>query len=380
MQRDCQEVQGDTTSRFITPSVYEPSSVRASETDEGLPADQSHEATGSLAPATCHDTGEVELALPQSSSIADDLCYAREVLARSRAAVMQLLSDVRLGRVLHQADVAPVLLDISSSVDQHPSALISCARLKARDEYTYMHSVAVAALMLNLGRRMGLSERERWDAGLAGLLHDVGKMAIPDDILNKPASLSETEFAVMRTHSERGYAMLLASSDIPEIALDVCLHHHERVDGTGYPHGLKGSEISLYARMGAICDVYDAITSRRTYKDAWSPSESLARMYSWKGHFDGEVLQSFIKSLGIYPIGSLVRLSSGLLGVVIGQNEEHALRPVVRCFYSAQHRRIVPAVDIDLSSTTGGDAVVSREQPEAWGFSDWNSFWTKLVA
>jgi len=312
-------------------------------------------------------------------TLLDELQHAREVLARSREAVMRLLRDVRLGRSISLAEVHPVLEDISSSVARHPSALISCAKLKSRDEYTYMHSVAVAALMLNLARRLGLDEQEVHDAGMAGLLHDIGKMAVPEAILNKPGKLSDEEFALVRTHSERGHSMLLAAGDMPEIALDVCLHHHERVDGTGYPHGLRGSEISIHARMGAICDVYDAVTSARVYKDAWQPADSLARMYSWKGHFDEAVLEAFIKSLGIYPIGSLVRLSSGQLAVVVDQREEDAMRPLVRSFYSAVACRPTMPSTIDLAASARGEVIVRRENPANWGFADWDNKWQKLL-
>jgi len=140
--------------------------------------------------------------------------------------------------------------------------------------------------MVSLARQLGLSEDLVREAGLAGLLHDVGKMTMPVEVLNKPGSLTDAEFVVMRSHPERGHALLLAAGSIPASALDVCLHHHEKYDGSGYPYRLQGEAISLFARMGAVCDVYDAITSNRPYKKAWNPAESLARMAQWTGHFD----------------------------------------------------------------------------------------------
>ena len=164
-----------------------------------------------------------------------------------------------------------------------------------------MHSVAVCALMVALARQLGHDDAACRDAGLAGLLHDLGKAAMPLDILNKPDKLSPAEFAIIRSHPVRGHEMLLESKGAPQAALDVCLHHHERVDGEGYPHRLSGERLSQLARMGAVCDVYDAITSNRPYKAGWDPSVSIARMASWKGQFDEAVFGAFVRSLGIYP-------------------------------------------------------------------------------
>jgi hypothetical protein len=161
--------------------------------------------------------------------------------------------------------------------------------------------------------------------------------------------------------------------------LDVCLHHHEKTDGSGYPKGLSDSEISLFAKMGAVCDVYDAITSNRPYKAGWDPAESLRRMAEWaKGHFDTQVFQAFVKSLGIYPIGSLVRLSSGRLGVVVEQTGKSLTTPSVKVFFSTKSNlRIVPEI-IDLSRAGVTEKIVGREDPEKWRFSDLNELWSGI--
>ena len=243
---------------------------------------------------------DVESVAPtQPCSVQDELQRASRLLKRSKEQVC-----------------LPLVEQISASLARNGSALLGLARLKTKDEYTYMHSVAVCALMVALARQLGLP-RTVQEAGMAGLLHDIGKMAMPLDVLNKPGKLTEDEYAIMRSHPERGHAMLLAAlTSVSDAALDVCLHHHEKVDGTGYPHRLAGERISLLARMGAICDVYDAITSNRPYKAAWTP-RSLARMAQWQGHFDTRLLHAFVRAVGIYPLGSLVRLQSGRLGVVI---------------------------------------------------------------
>ena len=251
--------------------------------------------------------------------------------------------------------------EISDSVLRHPNALISLARLKTSDEYTYMHSVAVCALMIALARQLGLPERQVREAGEAGLLHDIGKMAIPDAILNKPGKLTDGEFDTMRSHPEKGAQMLLDCGQISALVLDVCLHHHEKYDGSGYPHRLSGEQISLFARMGAVCDVYDAITSDRPYKKGWDPAESIRKMAEWKGHFDPQVFQAFVKSVGIYPVGALVRLESGRLGVVMEQNDKSLLMPRVKVFFSARSRLPIPQEVVDLAKLVGRDKIVGRE-------------------
>src|SRR5690606_2271950 len=161
------------------------------------------------------------------------------------------------------------------------------------------HSIAVCALMANLARRMDLDAGAQQELGSAGLLHDVGKMLIPKEILNKPGKLSVAEMEVMRTQAVRGHELLKKRGKPPNAALEVCLSHHEKMDGSGYPERLAGAQIGLAARMGAVCDVYDAVTSNRPYKEAWSPAECLASMFSWEGHFDEDILSLFIRSVGI---------------------------------------------------------------------------------
>jgi len=240
-----------------------------------------------------------------------------------------------------------------------------------------MHSVAVCALMVALARQLGLSDEETRSAGVAGLLHDLGKAAMPMDVLNKPGKLTDAEFAIIKGHPEAGYEMLLRGSGVNEMALDVCLHHHEKTDGSGYPKRLKDAEISLYAKMGAVCDVYDAITSNRPYKTGWDPAESLRKMAEWaNGHFDPQVFQAFVKSLGIYPIGSLVLLSSGRLGIVVEQSQKSLLAPHVKVFFSTKaNARIRPEI-VDLSRPGCPEKIAGREDPSKWNFPDLNELWS----
>ncbi|GFM79966.1 cyclic di-GMP phosphodiesterase [Pseudomonas cichorii] len=311
----------------------------------------------------------------QPCELAEEIGYARELCLRSKAAVARIFSDVRMGRIAELEDMGDLIDDISDSLARHPDALLSLARLKSADEYTYMHSVAVGGLMIALARQLALPESLVKEAGLAGLLHDVGKLAIPSAILSKPGKLSDDEFAIVRKHPELGCQLLGESKHFSPRVLDVCLHHHERFDGSGYPDRLAGSQISLFARMGAICDVYDAITSDRPYKACWSPAESISRMAEWTGHFDEKIFQAFVKCVGIYPVGSLVRLESGNLGIVMEQNKTSLLAPKVKVFYSALCKMPIAHTLIDLSTQAGEDRIVSRECAKNWGFKNLDHLW-----
>lgn len=321
-------------------------------------------------------------AVQQRVSMQEEAARAAKICAKSKQAVVSMFQEARMGNAIDAKDCAPLVEEISSSVARNPGALISLARLKTADDYTYMHSVAVCALMIALSRQLGLSEEETRQAGLAGLLHDLGKAMVPNAILNKPGKLTDEEFTEVKKHPEYGHEALLQGSGVPEMALDVCLHHHEKVDGSGYPKGLKAEQITLFAKMGAVCDVYDAITSNRPYKAGWDPAESLRKMAEWaKGHFDEAVFQAFVKSLGIYPVGSLVRLDSGRLGVVFEQSEKSLLAPKIKVFYSIKsNTRIRPEI-IDLSRPPGNtDKIAGREDPAKWNFPDLNELWAGAAA
>ena len=314
---------------------------------------------------------------PAKVTVEQELQIAAQVIARSKAAVTAMFNDVRMGRAVDLAVSEMVIDDISESIARNTTALVSLVRLKNQHDYTYMHSVAVCALMIALARQLKLSPVEIREAGAAGLLHDIGKMAVPSAILNKPGKLSDDEFTAVKQHPQAGHDLLQQAGEVGEIAMDVCLHHHEKMDGSGYPHRLKGEQISLYARMGAICDVYDAVTSDRAYKQGWPAAESIKKMASWcDSHFDAQLFRAFVKSVGIYPAGSLVRLSSGRLGVVIEQSETSLLTPRVRVFFSTKsNTHLAPAI-VDLGVPGEREQIVKSEDPAQWNFIDLKRYWT----
>lgn len=312
---------------------------------------------------------------PQQVSASDEHQTATRLIKTSKEAVRRMFNEARMGKAMNAEDALPLVNAIVASVARNQGAITSLVRLKSKDDYTYMHSVAVCALMVALARELGLNEEQTRQAGLAGLYHDVGKMAVPDEILSKPAALSDEEFIVMRKHAEFGHAILSRSKQIDDVCLDVCLHHHEKMDGTGYPHKMKGSEISIFAKMGAVCDVYDAITSNRPYKAGWEPGVSLHRMAQWTGHFDQDILKAFVKCIGIYPIGSLVKLKSGRLAVVIDQSAASLLTPVVKVIFSTKSKtRIKPEI-VHLAKIGEGDEILGHEDPRVWEINDLHSMW-----
>lgn len=315
----------------------------------------------------------------RATSESEDRRRAKNVLTRNGKVMRALFEGARLGRAARSADVIDVIDEIALSIERNARAMIEVSRLKDKDEYTYLHSVAVCALMINMARFMGLDGTQVRDLGLAGLLHDIGKMAVPEVILNKPARLNAQEYEIIRTHPEKGYALLSQDDGMSATALDVCRHHHEKVDGSGYPFSLKGEEISLAARMGAICDVFDALTSNRAYKDATSPVEAITGMGSWHGHFDPKLLFTFMQSISVFPVGMLVRLRTNRLGVVL-ENGRRASRPRVRVFYSTVDREMIKPEVVVISDSFADDSIVSHEDPAHWALENWDALQADLLA
>ncbi len=309
-------------------------------------------------------------------AMTEEVKRAAKICENGKAAVVSMFQEVRMGKAISAEAAGELVDEISSSVARNPGALISLARLKTADDYTYMHSVAVCALMVVLARQLNLDEKQIRDAGMSGLLHDLGKAMMPMEVLNKPGKLTDEEFRIIKSHPEEGHRLLVEGGSASATVLDVCIHHHEKVDGSGYPHRLKDEQISVFAKMGAVCDVYDAITSNRPYKAGWDPAESIRKMTEWTtGHFDARIFQAFVKSIGIYPVGSLVRLSSGRLGVVAEQSEKSLLTPRIKVFFSTKSMAYIPPELIDLSRPNVSEKIVAREDAEKWGIKNLDQYW-----
>lgn len=314
-----------------------------------------------------------------SVSAAQEMARAARICLRSKQEVLSMFENVRMGRLVEVRGARQVVEDIAGSIWRNPGALISLARIKKADDYTYMHSVAVCAMMIALARQLGWNDAQTRSAGLAGLLHDLGKAATPMAVLKKPGKLTDAEFVIIKEHSAAGFQLLAGGAIDDPVVLDVCLHHHEKIDGSGYPDQIKGEQISLAARMGAVCDVYDAITSNRRYKAGWDPAVSMRKMAEWSGHFESTTFHAFVKCMGIYPVGSLVRLSSGRIGVVVEQSSDSLTKPRVKVFFDTRLNRRMTAQLLDLSDPDNGDAIAAREDPAQWQFPDLHELWSGLA-
>ena len=350
--------------------VLVPTVVAAQDVIDSTPPPEAQVLVAAVAPAL-----PLARVAPLRANFEDELDRAHRIVSQARGAMKTMFQDARMGKALDAEHCLPVVEEITQSVARNPGAIVSLARLKTSDDYTYMHSVAVCALMVSLSHQLQLNESDTHEAGMAGLVHDLGKSAMPLEVLNKPGKLTETEFAIMRSHPEAGHRMLLEAKGVGPIPMDVCLHHHEKVNGLGYPHRLKGEEITLFSRMGAVCDVYDAITSNRPYKSGWDPSESIQKMAQWsrEGHFDERIFQAFVRSIGIYPTGSLGKLQSGRLAVVVDQSPTSLLTPIVKAFFSTKANEPITPELIDLARSH--EQIISREVPATWGFKNLDQIW-----
>lgn len=302
---------------------------------------------------------------PVVVELKEEAARARRLQAEAYKVANLVLEDLRLGLPIQIERVHPVVDGVVESVFRNQDALLPLVRLKSVDDYLFEHSVGVSALLAAFGRTMKLPKEDVRELALGGLLHDIGKAQVPESILNKPAKLDQDEFLRMQDHVALGLAQLDQMQGVSEIARRVVAEHHERIDGTGYPQRKQGEGVSLHGQMAAIVDVYDAISSERVYHRAMTPTLALKKLLEWsKHHFDPKLVQAFVRTLGIYPTGSLVRLESNRMGVVMEQNEGNLLEPVVRVFYHAGKQHYTPPELVDLSKVQ--DRIASYESFEKW--------------
>lgn len=301
----------------------------------------------------------------------EELGRAKVVHGEANKIIHNIMNDVRLGKQVQVEAVEPVVEKMTESILRNSGALLSLCRVKNKDDYTFQHSVSVCALLVAFCRAANLDAETIRLAGIGGLLHDIGKVHVPIKLLNKPDRYTDEEFARMKSHVVESKKILDATEGISEISVQVAYEHHERHDGSGYAQGLKGEQISLMGRMAAICDVYDAITSDRVYHKGLAPHEALRKIFEWsKFHFDPALVQQFMRATGIYPVGTMVMLESGRIGVVLEQSEVSLLRPLVRVFYDSKRMLYLPPAEVDLAKSEGhggADKIVSHETPEKWG-------------
>lgn len=279
----------------------------------------------------------------------EELQKAKEVYGEAKVLVKDLLQEARLGRSVDGEKAQYVVNSMVDSIFRNQDALVSLSRLKSYDDYTFQHCLNVSVLTVALGRNLGLVKDELRRLGVGAILHDIGKMQIPEEILNKPGRYTDEEFAIMKQHTLKGASILMNAADVEKESAAVALNHHERYSGKGYPRGLVGLSIGKYGLISAIVDVYDAITSDRVYHKGLPSYQAIQKIYEWGAtDFYPVYVQKFIQCLGVYPIGTVAELDSGELGVVYSQNHNDLLHPWVRIIRSAAGEPHPSPIECDL--------------------------------
>lgn len=283
------------------------------------------------------------------TTVEEELEQAREIEQNTRNTVYTILDDVRLGRSISTSEAKKMVANMVESIIRNPDAMVVLTQLKNVDEYTALHSLRVCILALTFGRQLDLNSEELNLLGIGALLHDVGKMKVPLDVLNKPGKLTDAEFEIMKSHVTEGAKIVEQAHGIAPASLEVVRTHHERYAGGGYAGGLAGDDIHPFGLIVAIVDCYDAITSDRVYQKGVSPQDALSRMYAWRtSDFHPTLVEQFIQCMGIYPIGSVVELSDGSIGVVVTVNRERRLLPKVVQVRDRHLKPVAPPRIIDL--------------------------------
>ena len=319
-----------------------------------------------ISPSPAHSAGSVR---PAGSGEGREL-KIRRLYQEARELQGKFIRHLKAGEPIDITPLAAVAEEMVDTMFTHGDAMLCLARIRAKDAYLMEHSMNVAILLANFGRYLGLERSVLKELTLGGLLHDVGKIMTPDEVLNKPGKLTDEEFGVMRQHVVHSYDILSNTAGITPTMLEVAANHHERLDGTGYPQRLKGDQLSLYTRMSGIVDVYDAVTADRVYKQGMQPTQAFRVLL--KGinqHFDAELVTKFIKCMGVYPVGTLVQLSNQRLAVVMQRNEQQPLKPVVKVIYHATQRHYLEVQWLDLARNGGQESIESTVDPKEFGIN-----------
>ncbi|OOE86822.1 HD-GYP domain-containing protein [Salinivibrio sharmensis] len=284
------------------------------------------------------------------ASTGADIDKARALIDSSKQQLSRLLNDIYANKAIDVTPLEALGSDIVDNIFERQHAIAWISGIRDKSAYLMEHSLNVAFLLVSFGRHLGFDHATLQELAVGGLVHDIGKVLITDEVLNKPGKLTAEEFDHMKLHQVFSQPVLDSIPDLSQIARDVSLMHHEKLDGNGYPNGLKGEQLHTIGRMSGIVDIYDALTADRCYKRAMSPSEAFKIMMGLTPfHLDPTLLRAFIQCIGFYPVGSLVELADGRAGLVCQENLEDLTRPVVKLFYSVRSQRFreVEYVDLD---------------------------------
>lgn len=292
----------------------------------------------------------------------------RNLYGQARDLQEKLLNQVRAGEAIDVEPLEEIAEEMVDTLFSHGDAMLCLARIRAKDAYLMEHSMNVAILLANFGRHLGMERQVLKELTMGGLLHDVGKVMTPDEILHKPGRLTDSEFDVMREHAMHSRLIMRATGGITDIMVDVAANHHERMDGTGYPRGLRAGDLSVHSRMSSIVDVYDALTADRVYKQGMPCTQAFRILLEGAGsHFDRELVAQFIQCMSVYPPGAVVRLSNQRLAIVMQRNRKEPLKPLVKIFYHAARRHYEEVRLLDLAKPHVSETIVESVDHTEYG-------------
>lgn len=287
----------------------------------------------------------------EQPSFKEQVVKAKAVFNKSKDIQKKLFHDAKNGNPLDLSSVEKITDESLEVIFENPDALACVLNIRIKDEYLLEHSVAVAVLMTIFSFHMKIDKAIVKELSIGAFLHDVGKIKIPPAILDKPGKLTELEFTIMKSHAKHSIDIIKNTPEVSALSLEVAAQHHEKLNGSGYPNGLSSEEITMYGRMISICDIYDALTANRCYKEGYSQVKafSILRALSESNQLDATLVDAFIKCIGVYPVGAVVQLGSNRLALVSGRNNDDPIRPKVKPFYSLQPKKFETTEDIDLS-------------------------------
>lgn len=284
----------------------------------------------------------------------EQISKAKSVFNESKNIQKKLFYAAENGSPL---DLGPVHRITDESIEiifKNPDALSTILNLRKKDEYLLEHSVAVSILITIFSFHLKIDKEIVRKLAVGAFLHDVGKIKVPEAILNKPGKLTDAEFTVMKSHASHSIEIIKKTPGIDPLSLEVAALHHEQLSGKGYPNAIRGKGISIYGRMIAICDIFDALTSTRCYKKGMSQVKAfgIVRSLTKTNHLDAELVDQFILCMGVYPVGAIVQLDSNQLAIVESHNVQDPIHPNVTTFYSLGEKGFQSEQKIDLSKST----------------------------
>ena len=302
------------------------------------------------------------------ATMSQEYSQSHQVFSASRRKIKSLLEDATFGNAIDTESAKETVQHCVTSVLRNPNAMLWMSKIRGADEYTSEHCLNVCVLAIAFGRHLGKDEEELEELGLCGLLHDVGKMRVPNEILHKPGKLTPKEWKIMQAHTVHGRNLLMSSEADMGQTVEVAYSHHERIDGAGYPRRLESQQISEYSKIIAIVDAYDAMTANRCYSAAITPSLAIRNIYNDRGtHFDETLALQFIKTIGLYPPGCIVELANGSIGIVLERHSRFQHLPLVLLVLN-ENKETVKNRIVDLSMIENGELdrslLIKKDYPD----------------